>query len=243
MGPSRRPQEIDPTLERLRREVLVSYETPVAVARLRERAAQGLRRWEAAVVLAHMTDPGLVAVLGCGAGRELFALSDLGWTGVGLDISRPALNAARELSLPISGRWCLMDGAELPIADQSVDSVTLWSQVLAFVPSERARLDLLAEARRILRPGGTVSLSVHDLDLTAAELEPEAILARDDPEPGDFLLQVGHDEPGYCHYFRRDELFEQMTQAGFGGTAIASSAELGESWGNLLIAVAHRPLS
>src|ERR671918_1929252 len=60
--------------------VVRSYSVPEVVDRYRQRAAADLRRWEEALLASVMPEPGTVLVVGCGSGREAFALEDRGWT-------------------------------------------------------------------------------------------------------------------------------------------------------------------
>src|SRR5262249_30273758 len=55
-------------------QVRASYETPAALAAYRERVDNGLRTWEETVVANHFPEAGRVLTVGCGAGRETFAL-------------------------------------------------------------------------------------------------------------------------------------------------------------------------
>src|SRR5262245_33888709 len=65
--------------------------------------------------------------VGCGAGRNLVPLAFQGWTIVGIDLSKPMLDAAAaraetEASARLAG-LALAPMDELPIADRSVDLI------------------------------------------------------------------------------------------------------------------------
>jgi hypothetical protein len=60
-------------------QVRSSYSTPEALAIYRKRVDQGLRIWETTVIRQHFPARGRVLTLGCGAGRETFALEQLGY--------------------------------------------------------------------------------------------------------------------------------------------------------------------
>jgi ubiquinone/menaquinone biosynthesis C-methylase UbiE len=73
---------------------------------------------------------------------------------IGIDIDPEALRAANELQ--ISGAFLRASGDRLPIADHSVDFV--FSRVaLPYMHIPRA----VAEIHRVLRPGGSVWISLH----------------------------------------------------------------------------------
>jgi SAM-dependent methyltransferase len=91
--------------------------------------------------------------LGCGTGAYARTVRELGWTPVGVDISKNMLRyAARRL--PVARA----DAAHLPLRDQSVAAVTA-VMVHTDMPDYDA---VLREAARVLRPGGAfVHIGVH----------------------------------------------------------------------------------
>jgi SAM-dependent methyltransferase len=144
-----------------------SYATLEALAIYRKRVDQGLRIWEAAVVHQHFPPRGRVLTLGCGAGRETFALEQLGYDTAGVDISQPLLEIAGEIGQQRRHRasFCLIDGETVPFGDDSFDVVTLWAQMLGDVPSRAARLALMREVRRVLVPAGLATWSVQKKEI------------------------------------------------------------------------------
>lgn len=105
----------------------------------------------AAVLDALTVHPKLID-LGCGAGRIgwPFALAGDDYTAVDLSLGMLRQFAARDL--PHRPRLAQADGTRLPFPDASFDGLLL-VQVLSGASQWR---DLLAEAARILRPGGAV---------------------------------------------------------------------------------------
>jgi SAM-dependent methyltransferase len=96
---------------------------------------------------------GKVLDIGCGTGgRYLDALKDLGWQTFGMDPSAQAVEAA-----VAKGHHAVRAVAEdQHFPDDSMDVVTVW-HVLEHTHSPRQALE---SARRVLRPGGTLSLCV-----------------------------------------------------------------------------------
>src|SRR5215210_5413228 len=93
--------------------------------------------------------------LGCGAGRFVAALRDAGAEPVGVEIAGAALERARAVVPGADLRLLEPDGS-IPLEHGSIDLV--WcSEVLEHVADGT---HLLQEARRVLRPGGRLLLTV-----------------------------------------------------------------------------------
>jgi SAM-dependent methyltransferase len=89
--------------------------------------------------------------VGCGGGALVRALVDRGARAVGLEISEQQLGPARTQG---AGEFIVGRAEALPLAENSLDAV-LFIRSLHHVP-EPAMLPALADARRVLRPGGLV---------------------------------------------------------------------------------------
>ncbi|NUT33253.1 MAG: class I SAM-dependent methyltransferase [Hamadaea sp.] len=99
---------------------------------------------------------------GCGYGRLTAYLRDHGFAHVeGADIAPALIDRARAAAPDLT--FHLMDEPPaLPHPDDALDVVVLFA-VLTCVPDDGAQRDLIAELRRVLRPGGL--LYVSDLPL------------------------------------------------------------------------------
>jgi len=130
--------------------------------------------------------------LGCGTGLMLAYLNSRHWS-VGLDFSPLALVFSRRRGLQ---RLVQADAERLPVAPESFDLIT------ALDLTEHVERDdlLLAEAHRVLRPGGGLVLSV----------------------PAHPFLWSDHDEALY-HFrrYRRGELRARIQEAGFRVTRLS----------------------
>jgi SAM-dependent methyltransferase len=73
----------------LKAQVRDSYATAPSLEIYRKRVDNGLRTWEATLVRRYFPTVGRVLTVGCGAGRETFALEQLGYDVVGIDICEP----------------------------------------------------------------------------------------------------------------------------------------------------------
>ena len=93
--------------------------------------------------------------LGCGAGRFVAALRQAGADPVGVEIAEAALERARAVA-PGAHLRLLEDDGSIPLEHGSMDLV--WcSEVLEHVADGA---HLLQEARRVLRPGGRILVTV-----------------------------------------------------------------------------------
>jgi SAM-dependent methyltransferase len=113
--------------------------------------------WERrrALLLAEARPGERVLDLGCGAGRFVAALRDAGADPVGVEIAEAALARARAVAAGADLRLLEPDGS-IPLEHGSVDLV--WcSEVLEHVADGA---HLLQEARRVLRPGGRILVTV-----------------------------------------------------------------------------------
>ena len=85
--------------------------------------------------------------VGCGTGQSRRIYAEHCRSYLGVDLS---LGALRLASARFAGGWLQADAQRLPVADGSLD-VVAFSSVLHHVPDRRTAL---AEALRVLRPGG-----------------------------------------------------------------------------------------
>lgn len=109
-----------------------------------------------AVIEAMRVGPGMrVLDVGCGRGEILRHCARLGASVYGVDYAPAALRLARRLAASESGRPAGLyrsDAKALPFGDGVFDRVLLFDVVEHLHPWELDRA--LAEARRVLRPGG-----------------------------------------------------------------------------------------
>ncbi len=115
--------------------------------------------WERrrALLLGELRPGERVLDLGCGAGRFVAALREAGADAVGVELAQAALERARR-NVPGADLRLLEPDGSLPLGHGEVDLV--WcSEVLEHVPDTVA---LLTEARRVLKRGGRLLVTVPD---------------------------------------------------------------------------------
>jgi SAM-dependent methyltransferase len=106
-------------------------------------------------LLAALPRDGLCVDAGCGSAKWPIHLRRLGYRVVGVDVSRDACALARATDPGLG--LAVGDVRALPLRSGSVDAVLSFGVV---EHDERGPERALAEARRILRPGGLLVLSV-----------------------------------------------------------------------------------
>lgn len=108
---------------------------------------------------------GLVGLdLGCGEGHNTRLVGRRGAQVVGVDVAPTFLRAAvgEERADPAGVSYLQADGACLPVGDQAVDFVVAFMSLMDMADASGS----LAEAYRVLRPGGFLQFSVlHPLSL------------------------------------------------------------------------------
>jgi ubiquinone/menaquinone biosynthesis C-methylase UbiE len=103
------------------------------------------------------TAGGPVLDLGCGPGRLTAHLDGLGVPAIGVDLSPGMIDIARERSPGL--RFEVGSMTDLTLVDGSVGGCLLWYSLI-HVPDAEVP-GVLAEVRRVLRPGGAVLAGFH----------------------------------------------------------------------------------
>ena len=88
--------------------------------------------------------------VGCSVGATLRSAAQMGWNASGVDISQSAVDYCRQDGLDAHK----IDGIQLPFDDDTFDLVTNW-HVIEHIPNV---LEVMAEWRRVLKPGGVLML-------------------------------------------------------------------------------------
>ncbi|MGH2753349.1 MAG: class I SAM-dependent methyltransferase [Actinomycetota bacterium] len=139
--------------------------------------------------------------LGCGAGRHSFEAARRSAYIVAVDLDDAVLKDVngmlREIGAGGSSACLVGTALRLPFADGSFDRV-IASEVLEHIPSDA---HAMAEIERVLKPGGTVSVTV-------PRAWPEAVCW--------LLSKEYHDTAGgHVRIYRRGQLLGRLSRAGF----------------------------
>jgi len=122
-----------------------------------------LKKWEQAVA-EFFPQKAKILDVGCGMGREAFALSDMGFSVTGIDISEEVIKQVTQLSsqncydIPFS----IYEGHTLPFDDFSFAVVIIWAQTFGIMYGDKYKSDFLNECKRVLKKDGLLSFSGHD---------------------------------------------------------------------------------
>lgn len=110
--------------------------------------------------------------LACGDGRHLAPLRDSGYRPVGLDLSKPLLERAGDRE---GGNWPLVRGDMrwLPFRRDSFSAVLLFFTSFGYFDDPADDRRVLAEARRVGRPGAALLLDYLNAPHVRRSLVPE----------------------------------------------------------------------
>ncbi len=117
--------------------------------------------WQKSIIISLAGQPGKrVLEVGCGDGRLVLAISRRGARAKGIDISKVAIETARQIGArqKLDVEFEAADAIELAEADQSFDFVLSSDMVEHLNPEQVVRH--LQEVRRVLRPGGAYIVSL-----------------------------------------------------------------------------------
>jgi SAM-dependent methyltransferase len=180
--------------------------------------------------------PAKVVDLGCGTGRHVVHLARRGYEVTGVDLSEHMLAQARSKveaeGLParlVRGDICSLG----ELASGAFDGAVCMFSTLGLLKGRKLRLAALAEARRLLRPGGAYVFHVHNRlhNLTHSEgrrwLVRNAVAAAlGRAELGDRLM-IGYrgEMDLYLHVFSRREAVGLAREAGVEVTRVMALNE------------------
>jgi SAM-dependent methyltransferase len=131
--------------------------------------------------------------LGCGRGEWLEVLKENGLKGIGVDLNRDSVNQCRSSGLDVICDDALMHLAQLPAA--SCGSLTAFHMV-EHLPL-RVLMQLLAQARRVVKPGGLLILET--------------------PNPANLIVgaHTFYNDPTHCNPIPAETLAFMVESSGF----------------------------
>jgi SAM-dependent methyltransferase len=142
--------------------------------------------------------------------RKLAALLPGSVAIVATDLSQPMLDHAEKIGTIRPVEWRQADAMQLPFADGTFDLVACQFGVMFFPDKPMA----FAEARRVLRPGGTFLFNVWDRieENAFADTVTTALASVFPDDPPRFMARVPHG------YFHREHIARDLAAGGYTAT-------------------------
>ena len=173
----------------------------------------------------HCPHPGRLLDVGCGTGRLLLPLAKRGYWVVGVDLSEEMLRVAGQKAEAAGAsvhrvRANIVELAGL--ADQTFDYVTCLFSTLGMVSGSEHRQSVVQHVHRLLRPGGTFVVHVHNRWFNFWDRAGRRWLLRDlfrsafrGPTAGDRPVLRRDGTPGWSlHHFTRREIVRLLERSG-----------------------------
>jgi SAM-dependent methyltransferase len=187
-------------------------------------AGHPLFRRDAIEVDARFTEPGRLIDLGSGVGRHSIRFAKRGFSVVAAELSQSMLEVvgrkAESAGLNVDRvrvNLCRLDC----FPDGSFDYALSMFSTLGMIRTSRARRQALAEASRILRPGGRLALHAHNIFLNLRDRQGRKWLVRElgkallrQDSSGDRRMTYRGVHGMEVHLYRWGELKREIAAAG-----------------------------
>lgn len=151
-----------PSSAKVLTEIIEKYENPDEIKWYSTEAMKGLEKWEEDFLEKYGRSTGKILNIGCGCGREAFALARMGYSVTGIDISPAMIQQAqlisKELDLSIDFKVKNIIGETEK--NEQFDYAIFSSGVYAHIPFKGNRVMALRNIRNMLKPGGKIAMEV-----------------------------------------------------------------------------------
>jgi ubiquinone/menaquinone biosynthesis C-methylase UbiE len=137
------------------------YNQPEVVSCWQNLSKQGLQKCEREMVVRYFPPTGHLLDVGCGAGRAVLALHQVGYTVSGIDLSLSMLQAGRSLSA--EARFSGANLLNLPFANGAFEAVFMFFGALQHISGRNNRRQAMAEMARVVQPNGRLILGLDNL--------------------------------------------------------------------------------
>jgi SAM-dependent methyltransferase len=143
------------------------YQNPLERRRWGKTLADaGLYPTEKELIRRFFPSVGAVLNVGCGGGRECLSLAKMGYRVTAVDIDEEFVHWTKEASskggLPVDCR--VMDAGKLDFDDGAFDAVMMVGQLIGHIRGRENRVEALAEAARVVKPGGVGLFSTNAIE-------------------------------------------------------------------------------
>jgi len=151
--------------------IIKKYNNYPEIEFLKRMAPAGLEDYEEIIVDKYCKKNGHTLVIGCGAGREAFALAEKNLKVTGIDIVEKLVrichNEGKEKD--IKANFLTMNGCCTGFKEKSFDYVIMFGQLISLIPYRENRINTLKECKRILKKNGLVMFTTHSRERNIKE--------------------------------------------------------------------------
>jgi 2-polyprenyl-3-methyl-5-hydroxy-6-metoxy-1,4-benzoquinol methylase len=153
------------------KKIIKKYNNYSEIEFLKKMAPAGLEDYEEIIIDKYCKKEGHTLVIGCGAGRESFALSEKKLNVTGIDIVEKLAsichNEGKEKN--IKANFLTMNGFCLGFKKESFDYIILFGQLISLIPSRENRINTLKECKRVLKDNGLIIFTTHSRERNLKE--------------------------------------------------------------------------
>lgn len=186
-------------------------------------AGHPMHKQDEALLDARFLTPGLLVDLGCGVGRHSERFARRGFPTVAIDLSQPMLKSLADRTeglplLPLEANLCRLSCLPTATFDYGLSMFS----TLGMIRGRSFRRQALAEAARIIKPGGRLALHAHNFWLEVRDSQGRKWLAgelvkliKSDPDLGDRRFNYRGVVGMEVHLYRWGELIGELREAGF----------------------------
>jgi SAM-dependent methyltransferase len=178
----------------------------------------GLREWEQSYG-DFLKPGGRVGIIGCGAGRDVIALAQLGYAVEGVDISPAAIARAKEylVTLGVPGQVYCADITDFVFPQDRYDAFIFSWYTYSYIPRSVRRIKALKNLSTKLDHDGCVIvtfISSRGRPRRASRISTWMARLTRNPNPP-VIGDVFNRRLSYGHHFDREEIIEEARAADF----------------------------
>jgi hypothetical protein len=194
----------------------------------------GLFVWEREAIGRYFPPDGRILVAAAGAGREMIALADSGFTVHGFDCCAPLVESGQSALRKhhIDAKLIYAPPSTVPACGRRYDAVLVGFSGYMYIPGRARRIHFLRGLREFLDPAAPVMVSFTEglpgrRRVWTARIGSAVRRLRraESVEEGDCL------KAGFQHHFDRQQIFSEMSEAGIDLTYFSGGTCYGHAVG------------